>query len=266
MFSIIDRDGVKLLVSDKIKEKHGFSTRVGGVSTLPHTASLNLGYYRGDDSETVRENLRRFSQAVGIPLEDFVSVTQIHSAEVRYTTEEDRGGGIFYKADSECDGYIADRPGIAPCVKTADCVPILFSSGDGIVGAVHAGWRGTARGIAEVCVEKMVALGAKRERITAAIGPSIGFCGYEVGEDFYSEFSSLAGEELTGRFVIPKEGVPGKYHADLKSANKEILIIAGIKEENIDVSLLCTACREDLFYSHRKSGGLRGSMCSVISL
>ena len=98
MFSIIDRDGVKLLVSDKIKEKHGFSTRVGGVSTLEHTASLNLGYYRGDDKETVIENLRRFSSAVSIPLEDFVSVTQIHSAEVRYTAEEDRGGGIFYKA------------------------------------------------------------------------------------------------------------------------------------------------------------------------
>ncbi|MBR5453636.1 MAG: laccase domain-containing protein, partial [Clostridia bacterium] len=162
MFCIIDRDGVKLLVSDKIKEKHGFSTRVGGVSTLPHTASLNLGYYRGDERETVIENLRRFSSAVDIPLEDFVSVTQIHSSDVRYTTEKDRGGGIFYKADYECDGYVTDRQGVALCVKTADCVPILFSSGDGIVGAVHAGWRGTARSIAAVCVERMVSLGARR--------------------------------------------------------------------------------------------------------
>lgn len=266
MFSIIDRDGVKLLVSDKIKEKHGFSTRVGGVSTLEHTASLNLGYYRGDDKETVIENLRRFSSAVSIPLEDFVSVTQIHSAEVRYTAEEDRGGGIFYKADYECDGYVTNRQGVALCVKTADCVPILFSSGDGIVGAVHAGWRGTARGIAAVCVERMVSLGAERENITVAIGPSIGQCCYEVGEDFYLEFSSFAGKALTDRFVIRSIKSSGKYYADIKGANKEILLGVGIKEDNIDVSDMCTSCRDDLFYSHRKSGGLRGSMCSVIAL
>ncbi len=267
MFCENERNGVKFFTSDKISARHGFSTRVGGVSTLPHTRSLNLGYHRGDDKTTVLKNLRLFSGAIDMPLEAFVSVTQIHSREVRIVGEDERGAGIFYRADFECDGYVTREPNVALCVKIADCVPILFSDAEaGVIGAVHAGWRGTAAGIAAECVEKMCSLGADRQRITAAIGPSI--CGecYEVDEPFYEQFHDMAGCEITEKFVLPDREKSGKYKVDLKAVNREMLLMAGMREENIDVTDLCTACREDLFYSHRKSGGERGSLCAAIML
>ena len=267
MFFEKEVNGVKFFASDKISVRHGFSTRVGGVSTLPHTKSLNLGYHRGDDKTTVLKNLRLFSEALDMPLEAFVSVTQIHSREVRIVGESERGAGIFYRADFECDGYVTNVPNVALCVKIADCVPILLSDAEaGVIGAVHAGWRGTAAGIAAECVEKMCSLGADRTRITAAIGPSI--CGdcYEVDRPFYEQFSSMAGKELAEKFVLPDPEKPEKYKVDLKLVNREILLGSGLREENIDKSDLCTFCRDDLFYSHRKSGGERGSLCAVIML
>lgn len=267
MFCENECNGVKFFTSDKISVRHGFSTRIGGVSELSHTKSLNLGYYRGDDKMTVLKNLRLFSSALDMPLEAFVSVTQIHSSDVREVGESERGAGIFYRANFECDGYVTSEENVALCVKIADCVPILFSDKTAkIIGAVHAGWRGTAAGVAAECVKKMCALGAKPENITAAIGPSI--CGdcYEVDEPFREQFSETAGVELAEKFLSPKVEKAGKYTIDLKSVNREILLRAGLCEENIDVSELCTACRDDLFYSHRKSGGERGSLCAVIML
>ena len=267
MFFENEKNGVKFFTSDKISVRHGFSTRVGGVSELPHTRSLNLGYHRGDEKSTVLKNLRLFSSALDMPLEAFVSVTQIHSRKVRTVGHVERGAGIFYRADFECDGYVTAERDVALCVKIADCVPILLSDPDaGVIGALHAGWRGTAARIAREGVEKMCALGAEKENIRAAIGPSI--CGecYEVDEPFKEQFLSMAGDELTERFVLPDAEKEGKYKVDLKAVNREILLSAGLLEENIDVTDLCTSCRDDLFYSHRKSGGERGSLCAVIML
>ncbi|MBE6611732.1 MAG: peptidoglycan editing factor PgeF [Ruminococcaceae bacterium] len=265
MFSLVKAsNGVQFLRSDFIAAKHGFATRIGGVSTHPHTASLNLAFGRGDEDETVIENLRLFADAVKIPAESIISRPQIHSATVITVSESMGGEGYFVPSDEGCDGYVTGRPGIALGVKTADCVPILMEdSAAGVIGAVHAGWRGTASGIAAECVRKMCALGAAPANIRAAIGPAIHFCCYEVGEDFLESVAALVGNDTASRFIRLSGG---RLHADIVGLNVDFLTGAGISPANIDRSDFCTCCHPELFYSHRFSGGLRGTMLSVISL
>lgn len=264
-FSLITAaNGVKYLKSDLITVPHGFATRIGGVSREAHTASLNLAFRRGDGRETVMENLRLFADAVGIAPESVISRHQIHSARVVYADEKMRGEGYFIDTDAECDGYVTDREGVALGVKTADCVPILFADAENrVIGAVHAGWRGTASGIATECVQRMCELGAKPENIRAAVGAAIHFCCYEVGEDFYASVAALVGEAVAREFI---RGQDGRLYADIVGMNRRFLLEAGLSEGNIDVCEYCTCCELSLFFSHRYSHGLRGTMLSVISL
>ena len=264
-FQIITAEnGVKYLKSDIIPVKHGFATRIGGVSREAHTSSLNLAFGRGDERDIVMENLKRFSDAVGITPESVISRHQIHSAKVVYADEKMRGEGYFIDTDEACDGYVTDCEGVALGVKTADCVPILFEDKAAhVIGAVHAGWRGTASGIAAECVRKMCELGAEVENIRAAIGAAIHFCCYEVGEDFYRSVAELVGEDTAREFIREHNG---RLHADIVGMNRRFLLDAGLRDGNIDVCSCCTACQPELFYSHRYSHGLRGTMLSVISL
>lgn len=264
-FSIITAEnGVKYLKSDILPVTHGFSTRVGGVSTHAHTSSLNLAFGRGDDESTVLENLGIFSDALGIDVKSVISRTQIHSARVVYATESMRGEGYFRESPEGCDGYVTDKTGVTLGIKTADCVPILFCDADThIIGAVHAGWRGTASGIAAECVKAMCSLGANAENICAAIGPAIHFCCYEVGEDFVKSVTELAGTQIAHEFIREHEGRP---HADIVGMNRRILIESGVREDSIDVCEYCTCCEPAIFYSHRFSRGIRGTMLSVITL
>ncbi|MBQ8249468.1 MAG: peptidoglycan editing factor PgeF [Clostridia bacterium] len=258
------QNGVKYMRSDIIPVRHGFATRVGGVSHEPHTASLNLAFRRGDDEQTVIENLRLFSEAVGVCAESVVSRHQIHSSRVVYADEKMCGEGYFRECDEGCDGYVTDRVGVTLGVKTADCVPILFCDHDAhIIGAVHAGWRGTASGIAAECVSKMCELGANVKNIRAAVGAAIHSCCYEVGEDFRESVTALAGEKMAREFIHERDG--GLY-ADIIGMNRSMLLGAGVHDENIDISEKCTCCEPSLFYSHRYSHGVRGTMLSVISL
>ncbi len=250
--------------SDLISCKHGFSTREGGVSVLSHTASMNLAFGRGDDDATVLENLRIFAGAVGIDEKSIVSVPQIHSTDVRIVGGSERGMGYFTPAAFECDGYVTREKGVALGVKTADCVPILlYDDKNAVIGALHAGWRGSVGGIARVGVKKMRELGAKPSHIKAAIGAAIGACCYEVGEEVYLTARENLGEDLAKKFIVPSGE---RYRADLKGLNRELLLLEGLLPENIDVSEHCTACESDRFFSHRASGGVRGTMLSVISL
>ncbi len=259
-------NGVTYLRSGLLASPHGFSTRIGGVSREAHTASMNLGFGRGDEDETVLENLRLFSEAVGIDPHTVISRPQIHSPVVFYADESMAGEGYYQPAQAEGDGYVTDRRGITLGVKTADCVPILFEdAGAGIIGAVHAGWRGTAAGIAAKCVEKMQKLGADPARITAAIGPSIRFCCYEVGEDFYEAVSRMAGAGMASAFIRKSEG-EARLHADLVGMNVRFLLEAGLRKEGIDIAGECTCCHPELFHSHRALHGKRGTLLSVIAL
>lgn len=267
MRRVCAENGVIYYRSDIIPCIHGFSTRIGGVSRLPHTRGLNLGFDRGDTPKTVLENLGLFADALGVAAESIISVSQIHSANVRVVDGNNRGEG-FYKEELEsCDGYVTDSQDITLGVRTADCVPILLyvppvEPFGGAVAAVHAGWRGTALGIAREAVLKLCDMGASLNDIRVAIGPSIGSCCYTVKEDFYKSFSEMAGKALTDRYVTLVED--NIWVADLKGANRQILIDSGVFPDNIDVCDKCTCCNNEEFFSHRFSKGKRGTMLSVI--
>lgn len=265
MQKIICPKGVVYFKSDKIKAKHAFATRLGGVSTLEHTRSLNLAYGRGDDDETVRENLRRFAEAVGFDAGSVVSMPQIHSNRVIEVFEDMRGEGYFAHPSVECDGYVTSGRGVTIGVKTADCVPILLEDADaGVIAALHAGWRGTFSDICGEGVRKMSELGADISRIVAVIGPSICKDCYEVGDDVYEAALACVGNDASSFFLKKEE--KGKYLVDIKGANKYLLECAGLRTENIEIFDLCTYEHPDLFWSHRYTKGKRGTMLSVISL
>lgn len=252
--SLLDFDGTA----------HGFSSRKGGVSSLPHTASLNLSMNLGDPDETVRQNLDIFARELTDGMyagEHTVTANQIHSCHVRVLTEDNAGEGFSLERGEDGDGFVTDCPGVIPVARVADCVPILLAGlkaeGKPVVSAVHAGWRGTAAGICAEAVGKMISLGCVPESIRAAIGPHIGFCCYEVGEDFAEAVAALRGNDFARRHIRKETGM-AKPHADLTSMNLEILAHAGVKE--VDVHPDCTMCHTEKYYSHRGMHGLRGVM------
>lgn len=240
---------------------HCFSTRFGGVSE-GHLASLNLGTHRGDKPENVRENYRILGDAVGFSPEQTVFTKQVHSDIVERVGKADCGRGLLREVETPCDALITDESGVALTVFSADCTPILlFDPVRNAVGAVHAGWRGTAAGIAARAVEKMHAeLGCDVRNIRAAIGPCIAQCCFETDADVPEAMCSALGSEAEA-FIRP---VGEKYYVNLKAINAAWLKRAGVLE--IDISDDCTACRPERFWSHRRVGNRRGSLAAVIML
>ena len=241
---------------------HCFSTRRGGVST-GCLSSLNLGIHRGDAPENVLENYRRLGQAVGFAPEDLVFTRQTHTAIVHRVGRQDRGCGLFRPVLPERDGLITDEPGVALTVFSADCTPILFHDpAHHAIGAVHAGWRGTAQGIAARCVQLLRdAFGTDPSRLQAAIGPCIGRCCFETGPEVPEAMVNALGQEAACAITDDHNG---KFHVDLKQLNVLWLRRAGVK--HIDVCPDCTACQPERFWSHRKTGGQRGSLAGIIML
>lgn len=245
-----------LLKSDNISCSHGFSTREGGVSRGNGLDTLDLGMGKEDD---VKENRRRFASALGSDISKMFSAKQIHSSIVETVTRADLTRSF------ECDGFVTSEKGLLLTVKVADCVPILLYDNSGVIGAVHAGWRGTVGGIAVNAVKKMISLGASTDNIKAAIGPCIHPCCYEVDVPFVNAVKEAEyGSELLP-FIVPAEA-EGKFYADLPSMNRHLLILSGINPENINVCDVCTCCQSDAFFSHRASRGKRGLMMGGIVL
>ena len=241
---------------------HGFSTRLGGVSPAPWD-SLNLGVGRGDTMENVQENYRRFCAVLGMDDRRAVLSKQIHEDVVRHVTEADAGKGLYCDRDySSVDGMVTDVPHLPLVVFSADCnVILLYDPVGRAIGACHAGWRGTALGIAKKTAQEMVRLfGCDPANIRAAIGPAIGQCCFETDEDV-----PIALREALGAEVEPYITWNGtKYHIDLKAVNALWLRKAGV--ERIDICDHCTACRPDLYWSHRKMGNARGAQIAMIAL
>ena len=243
---------------------HGFSTRLGGVSR-GYMSSLNLGTTRGDLPENVRENFARFGEAVGFDSARTVFSQQVHRDDIRVVTEADCGKGLLRERDYEADGLVTDVPRVPLAVFSADCIPILLHDPvRRVAGACHAGWRGTALGIVRKMVLKMAACYGSRPRdIRAAIGPGISRCCFETHSDV-PEAMLLAVGPSAEEMIDPLPG--GKYLVDLKGLNACWLRSAGVPEEQIACSALCTSCRQDLFWSHRHTGDARGVMSAVIQL
>lgn len=256
--TIQTHDHLQYFSSDLIAVPHGFTTRLGGVSTGV-LDSLNLGMNRGDKPENVAENYRRLGEAVGFDPTRTVLTRQTHSNVVRSVTKADCNG-LDHRSYPECDALVTNEPGLTLVVFTADCTPILFYDPiTGAVGAAHAGWRGTAADIAGKTVEAMVHnFGCRAENICAAIGPNIGPCHFETDGDVPEAMVAALGEQAEA--FIRKKGE--KYHLDLKQINAQFLRRAGVAQ--IDISGECTYCCHDLFWSHRYTAGERGSQGAVI--
>lgn len=258
MMKEIRLNNIPLLVADSISVPHGFTSRVGGVSPAPYD-SLNLGMNRGDAPENVAENRRLLAQALGYDENKLVMTRQTHSDIVRTVTARD-ARGIDHRVYPEADGLITNEPGVALWIFTADCTPILlFDPVTGAVGAVHAGWRGTAARIAAKAVEKMVcAFGCRPEDIRAAIGPAIGQCCFQTDGDVPAAMTAAFPGDAH-RYILPKNE---KYYVNLKALNALALRQAGVTR--IDIAPECTMCQSDRFWSHRATAGIRGSQGGII--
>ena len=244
---------------------HGFSTRLGGVSPAPWE-NLNLGANRGDDPNRVRENFSRFCAALGADVTALVKNHQVHSDRVRPVTAADIQSDPAAPGVFEADGLITDVPGICLTVFSGDCIPILFYDPQArVIAAVHAGWRGTAAGIAARAAEAMVRdYGCAPEHILAAIGPGIGPCCFETHADVPEGLWAGLGADAEP-FIRPLPG-GGKFPVDLKRANARWLERSGLTPDHIALCTACTACRLDTFWSHRVQGNARGSMAAMIQL
>lgn len=298
---------LEIVVADSLSAMpwllHGFSTRRGGVSGAYGGQALNLGITREDTHPAVEQNRRLFLQAIGAcdapqnmarvsgpgsRVEDphhttwpMIPMRQIHSS-------------VIHRVDQvpaqplQGDGLITNRPEMVLAVRVADCLPVLMA--DPVrraVGAFHAGWRGTLARIVEKGVgEFRRQFGSDPADMTAAIGPGIHRCCYEVSEDLRDKFGSqfaytgelfeevFSSDPVRRKYPLlfmnqraPGHGEPPRAaHLDLVEANRRQLLEAGVRQENIWISDLCTSCRTDLLFSHRRERGVTGRMVGAIAI
>ncbi|MGH2957210.1 MAG: polyphenol oxidase family protein [Solirubrobacterales bacterium] len=236
-----EQDGVRWLEAELPGARAGFSTRLGGVSEGPYE-SLNVAVKTGDEPERVRENRGRVAAALGLDPAAVVMGRQVHGTELRWHKgpQRPRVYAEAVRSPDEVDAQATATPGVAPLVMVADCLPIALA-GPGGVAMAHGGWRGLAGGILEKAVGRV---GAE----AAAIGPGIGPCCYEVGEEVLTRFEHL-------------EGVANGRMLDLAAVARGLLERAGVRL--VEDSGLCVSCEGELFYSHRRDGETTGRQAGL---
>lgn len=241
-----ESDGVRWLEADLGGARAAFVTRRGGVSRPPFD-SLNLGLLTDDAAGNVTENRGRLAAALDIVPERIAYGRQVHGAELASPPPAFRGSFVTSEVTKEprelgaVDGQVVTAPGIAALVFTADCLPVALAGPAG-VAMLHCGWRGLAAGI--------VAKGAAAVGATsAAIGPGVGRCCYEVGDEVLAAFEPLG------------EGIADGRMLDLVEVARRLLVEAGV--ERIETAGLCTSCEIELFFSHRRDAGRTGRQGSL---
>jgi len=238
-----ESDGVRWLEAELPGATAAFSARTGGFSDGPFE-SLNLGVLTDDDEATVRRNRARLCDALGLDPSSVLIGRQVHGAELAEHRAA-QSPSPFAQPGSEIpevDGHVIREGGLAALVFVADCLPVALA-GDSGVAVLHCGWRGLAGGI--------VATGAEAVSAThAAIGPGIGACCYEVGEEVLGAFSGLGPGIADGRML------------DLAEVARRLLTAAGVGE--VEASGHCTSCEPELFYSHRRDGGVTGRQGGIV--
>jgi YfiH family protein len=238
-----ERDGVRWLGAELGGASVAFSTRLGGVSTPPFD-ELNLGILTDDANAAVTENRRRLAGALGLDAESVLMGMRVHGADVN-AHESAQGPSPYAEPGTELtesDGHATATDGLAPLVLVADCLPVALS-GPGGVAMLHCGWRGLAAGIVE---RGAAAVSAE----SAAIGPGIGQCCYEVGPEVLEAFADLG------------EGIAAGRMLDLAEVARRQLRAAGLEE--IESAGLCTKCNPQLFYSHRRDGARSGRQAGLV--
>jgi YfiH family protein len=238
-----ESDGVRWLEAELPGARTAFSTRCGGVSEKPFE-SLNLGILTGDDRQAVLANRRRLADALGLDSRGVLMGRQVHGAELMgHESAQDPSPFAAPGGDlPEVDGHFTAAPGLAPLVLVADCYPVALSGPGGVV-MLHCGWRGLADGI--------VAHGARAVRAeAAAVGPGIGRCCYEVGQEVLERFEDLGDGIADGRML------------DLAEVCRRLLEREGVKA--VETAGLCTKCEPAHFYSHRRDGEHSGRQAGVV--
>lgn len=230
--------------------KHFFSTRKGGVSEGFYK-SLNLGIFTNDLSNNIDENFKRILKASRMENSKITYLFQVHGNRF-YFVDENNFEDICGK---DGDAIITSSKEIALGVFTADCVPIiLVDTKNKVVAVVHAGWKGTYQGTVEQVIKFMIdKMKCNAENIIAALGPAIGPCCFEVGEEVAKKFSLVTNRD-------------GKYFVDLWSENKEQILKCGVKENNIEISNLCTMCNDEMFFSYRRDNGKTGRLGTFVEM
>jgi YfiH family protein len=247
---------IRFLVCEPLERAgflNAFSTRLGGVSSLPANA-LNLAYFKGDDSKNVAENRRRYLEAIGAESATIMTARQTHSTERCFVETREQASG----PQPDCDAMTTGLTDVLLAIQTADCLPVLIADPkSGAMAAIHAGWRGTAGRITERAVADLMLLhGASPRDCIAALGPSACVECYEVGEDVIDRYKRDFGywRKLFTNF---KEG--GKAHLDVRAANVQQLKFCGFSEDRIHVADYCTMHQNELFFSYRKEGRSQAS-------
>lgn len=237
---------------------YGFTSSLGGVSH-GKINGLNLGFRVGDNEAAVKANYDCVASDLGIELNRTVLSKQTHTDNLRIVTEKDCGKGIICESDIEdTDGLITNQPNIALIVFSADCVPLLFfDPEEKVAAAVHSGWRGTVKNIGGKCVDTMMSqFNCKPENIKVTVGPSIGSCCFDFGEDAVNFFKE--------KYLTPIND--GKFKVDLWTMIFDNLTEKGILPENIDISRVCTVCNNHKYYSYRSHKENTGRQGAVIMI
>jgi YfiH family protein len=237
---------------------HAFSTRIGGISPAPFD-SLNLGNPSGcdvvDDYERIWENYRLLASACGCGVLELLRVHQVHGAGVLQAA-----AGEHFDNASKADAIVSSDPRRIASVRVADCVPVLLALPDGkSVAAVHAGWRGVIGGVVSAALRELLESDERAKHLLAAVGPCISFDAFEVGAEVIAEFRRKFGNDAPLRTVES-----GKGFVDLRAAVRLQLLGAGIPDDQIDQTDLCTFRDAQEFFSHRREKGMTGRMAAII--
>lgn len=257
-------DGVLYLSYPLLEEtgivKHGFSTRIGGVSQGIYD-SMNLSFSQGDNEENVRENYRRMAKVLQVTEDSFVKAAQTHTTNVHKVTAANKKTEL-----QDIDGLVTDERGICLVTTYADCVPLFFI--DPIhkaIGLSHSGWRGTVGKMGQATLQKMAEeYGTEPKDVIAAIGPSICQDCYEVSEDVIERFQEAFDKKYWRELFYQKEN--RKYQLNLWKANEIILEEAGVLKQNMAITNVCTNCNREVLFSHRGSKGQRGGLAAFMAL
>jgi uncharacterized protein, YfiH family len=262
MFSLEKKKTIEYLQSDLLRNcdflEHAFCTRRGG----DEYKSLNMSFREGDEEFRVLSNWDRLATAFAIPMEQFLVVNQVHGDAIFVIKPH---GSYFSTRDElNYDAIVTNRANLAICIKTADCVPVfIVDKVKKVIAVVHAGWRSSALGISAKVIKLMQnQYGSLSENILAAIGPSIGSCCYEVDQATADAFRQQNNYEL----FLQQGKKKDKWMLDLPEANRLQILEAGVPENNIEVSEFCTTCNQDMFFSHRGSGGITGRQINFMMI
>ncbi len=254
MFILNTKNNIKFYTIKAFEEsglvRHAFSTRIGGVS-VGEAATMNFGFNRKDTSENIYKNFGLLCGVTGIDKNALVMAKQVHGNDVYVAEGKDVGNRI-----DSVDALVTNDPSVAICTFHADCTPLFFlDTRKKVIGLAHSGWRSTEKNIAAKTIEKMQsAFCCNPLDIVSAVGPSIGPCHMEVGQEVAEVFDE--------KYITYAD----KPHINLWNICKDQIINAGVKEGNITVANICTCCNNDLFYSYRGDNKKTGSMTAIIQL